>query len=276
MIQRKAVLAAAAGLWAFAAAAGATSTWAQQDNPEPPPPPPATPEQQPSEPAPVTPTTPVTPQENLPSPPGKPRPAGEQKAGAGQLQAHDPAALSARDRTFMKNAAQSNVAEVLTGQLALQRADSASVRQLAQMLISEHGQANAQLKQVAAQHRFTLPGQPGPRQKALFNRLARLSGAAFDRAYLSGQIQSHLQSIALYQNQIRGGKDEHAVGYARATLPRIQNHTGMIVQVAEGIGVRAPQQARAYRRPAAPSQEEMRMYNNRGVGGNSGNTLRRP
>jgi putative membrane protein len=269
MIQsRSARRAAALGAAAACVFLGAGRAAAQDDAPAPQEPPaPQQPQQQPApQEAPVTPTTPEQPAPNA---------AAARRQQNGTQAAHDAAALSAADRAFLRNAAHSNVAEVLTGQLALKKAASASVKQLAQMLIQEHGQANAQLKQVAAQHATNLPNQPNPEQKAMYNRLARLSGAAFDRAYLSAQIRSHLKSVALYRSQIRNGKDEHAIGYARATLPRIEGHTGMIVQVAEGVGVRAPQQARAFRRPA-PTQDKMRMRNNRGVGGNSGNTMRHP
>lgn len=164
-----------------------------------------------------------------------------------------PAAMAqkptAQDVSFMKKAAQGNVAEVMTGKLALQKSQDQGVRKLANMLIMEHSAANTQLKQAAAARDVSLPSMPNPMQKQMYRRLSRLSGASFDKAYMKGNVKAHLDAIGLYRKEIQVGKDAAALKYASETLPKVENHTSMIVTVAENVGATPlPQAARAYKR----------------------------
>ena len=161
------------------------------------------------------------------------------------------------DRHFMVKAAQGNVAEVMTSRLALQKARSRYVRMTAERLIKEHSAANFRLKQIAGGKGVKLPNAPDPMQKAVYNRLARLSGTEFDRAYMAAQIKAHLNAISLHQSEVRAGKDAALVGYASETLPRIQDHTTMIVSVAQNTGVRIPAAASQYKKVQTSS--DMRM-----------------
>jgi len=152
------------------------------------------------------------------------------------------------DRHFMVKAAQGNVAEVMTSQLALRKSRNRSVRETADRLIREHSEANSRLKQIAGGKGIRLPNRPDPMQRAVYNRLAKLSGPAFDRAFMGAQIRAHLNAISLHQNEVRAGKDAAAVAFASETLPRIQDHTTMIVSVAQNLGVRIPPAAAQYRK----------------------------
>lgn len=150
------------------------------------------------------------------------------------------------DRRFMTKAAEGNIAEVMMGQLALKRSNNKQVQDVANMLIKEHSQAQKDLKQVAAKNGMKLPSQPNAMQKATYNRLARLRGAAFDKAFLTANIKAHLDTITLFQMENGQGRDAEGVVYAREYLPAIQNHTSMIVNTAQSIGVRIPVAARPY------------------------------
>lgn len=150
------------------------------------------------------------------------------------------------DTRFMTKAAQGNIAEVLTSQLALKKSNNAGVREVADMLIKEHSKANDDLKQVAAKNNFRLPSQPNALQKAMYNKLSRLDGAAFDKAYMKDQIKSHLDTITLFQMEMGSGRDAEAVLFAREYLPGIQNHTSMIVDTAQSVGVPIPVAGRPY------------------------------
>ena len=151
------------------------------------------------------------------------------------------------DRRFAVKAAGGNMAEVVLGKLALERAGSDAVKQVAERLIKEHSAANAVLKPIAAQHKIALPKKLDPMHQAMYNRLSRLSGASFDKAYMAGQVKGHLNTITLFQMEIRQGKNPTLQDYALQNLPAIQDHTVMIVRVAEQVGVRPlPREARAY------------------------------
>jgi len=155
--------------------------------------------------------------------------------------------MNAVDRRFLMKTAEVNVAEVMVGKLALQKSRSEPVRHVAQMLVKEHSQANDELKQLAAQKGVNLPNRPSRRHQAMYNRLSRISGAQFDKMFMSGQIKDHLNTITLFQSEIRQGTNADTREYALKYLPNIQNHTVHIVRAAEQIGVRPiPREARGY------------------------------
>lgn len=55
----------------------------------------------------------------------------------------------------------------------------------------DHTKANTKLMQVAAKQGVTLPTGPGAEEQATKARLARLSGTAFDKAYVSDTVEDH-------------------------------------------------------------------------------------
>ena len=154
--------------------------------------------------------------------------------------------LSQVDRMFITMTAQGNMFEVMSSQLALRRSRNENVRMVANMLIKEHSQAQQDLKPVAQANGVALPTQPAPKHRAILRRLSRLRGAAFDKAYMTAQVQSHLETIGLFQRENRTGRDQEAEDYARRYLNPIQNHTSMIVEAAKTLGVPLSQAARQY------------------------------
>ncbi|HEX8237247.1 MAG TPA: DUF4142 domain-containing protein [Abditibacteriaceae bacterium] len=147
------------------------------------------------------------------------------------------AALAANmDRLFMLKAAQGNTAEVLTGQLALRKSTNPQVRQLAQMLVREHGQANVELLQITRRKGLPLPSTVGAMHAATSDQLSRLSGARFDQMFMAAQVEAHEATILLYQQEIAQGRDRDARAYATKYLPGVLTHTAMIYNIARRVG----------------------------------------
>jgi predicted outer membrane protein len=97
------------------------------------------------------------------------QPKGQQPTGA----------LSRSDRDFVTKAAQDVMAEVALGELAARQASN-QVKQFAQRMIEDHTKANNELKELASKEGITFPSDISAKQKALQDRLAKLSGAEFD------------------------------------------------------------------------------------------------
>jgi len=184
---------------------------------------------------------------------------GDRAAGqmtmSGQMRHEGRIALNATDRQFMMKAAQGNIAEIKLGQLALKKSQSERVRALAQTIIQGHTKGHNELKQVAMQHNVKLPQDTDARHKAMYNRMARMSPAQFDRMYVAGQARDHVATIRLFQTEIRGGQEAHIKALAAKQLPEIEGHTGEIVRVAEAMEVTIPQPAKAYRSRRMPGMQ---------------------
>jgi putative membrane protein len=143
------------------------------------------------------------------------------------VQAHTGGAqmrLPAPDQQFMLEAARAGIAEVELGRLAAQRAASDAVRSFAQRMVTDHGAANEELARLARSKGVALPSEMGPAHRATLDRLAGMSGPAFDQAYMGDMMKAHQQTSALFTRETREGQDAEVRAWAMKRLPGIQEH----------------------------------------------------
>jgi putative membrane protein len=131
------------------------------------------------------------------------------------------------DQAFVTKAAQGGMAEVELGKLAAQKAQSPDVKNFAQRMVDDHSKANDELKSLASQKNITLPAAVSAKDKADYNRLSKLSGTAFDRAYMQHMLADHRTDISEFQYEARSGQDSDVRGFASKTLPTLQEHLKM-------------------------------------------------
>jgi putative membrane protein len=147
------------------------------------------------------------------------------------------AALMANyDRIFIIHAAQTNMAEIMMGQLALRKSRHAGVRMVAQTTLRDHRNAQRDLAPLFRTMGMTVPPGPNVMQKATYAMLSKLRGAAFDKAYMDAQIGGHENSVTLFQHQAEHGKNPTAKAHAVNKLPHLLHHTAMIYGVARQVG----------------------------------------
>ena len=142
------------------------------------------------------------------------------------------------DAVFMRTAAAAKLAEIQAGRIALDRGSSTQVRQMAQRIIDDHTKAHAQLTDIARRRQVTLPSAPMPMQKQEADRLAGLSGTAFDQAYASAMVKDHRDAIKLFGMESQNGADADLRQFAGATLPALKQHMQMAGQAAAGDPMR--------------------------------------
>ncbi|MQA28249.1 MAG: DUF4142 domain-containing protein [Luteitalea sp.] len=128
------------------------------------------------------------------------------------------------DHAFVVNAAAAGMAEVELGKLAVQKASNARVKQLGQRMVTDHGKANAELKSLAERKNMTIPADLDATHEAARDRLAKLAGDAFDRAYMQELVAGHEKGIANFRDESQGGKDAELKAWAVALLPTLEGH----------------------------------------------------
>ena len=129
---------------------------------------------------------------------------------------------------FMMEAAKGGMAEVELSKVATTKSQNAEVKKFAQKMIEDHTNANAELKQLAGKKTVTLPTEMDAAHKATKDKLSGLSGAEFDKEYVSAMVTDHEKTVALFQSQANGGTDADAKAFAAKTLPKLQMHLDMI------------------------------------------------
>ncbi len=132
--------------------------------------------------------------------------------------------LSASDKKFVRDAAQGGMAEVELGKLAAEKGSSDEVKKFGQRMVDDHSKANDQLKQIAGSQGIELPQNLNSKDKALKDRLSKLSGASFDKVYMTSMVRDHKTDIADFTKESNSGKDEAVKQFATTTLPTLKDH----------------------------------------------------
>jgi putative membrane protein len=160
-------------------------------------------------------------------------------AGTGNNQAARQKTASthaAADQTFVKKAAAGGMAEVELGRLAADKATSPDVKQFGKKMVDDHGKANDQLKSLARTKNIELPSDLTAKDKALRDRLSKLSGAAFDRAYMRAMVTDHTADVTEFRTESKSGVDPDVKSWAATTLPTLEGHLKMAKDANRAVG----------------------------------------
>lgn len=159
-------------------------------------------------------------------------------AFAGQATTASKAARSSgsADVDFVFDAAKGGMAEVQLGQLAADKASSDDVKKFGQRMVSDHSKANDELKALARDRNITLPTDVDAKDKATHDRLAKLSGAAFDRAYMRYMLNDHKKDVNEFKKESNSGRDSDVKAWASKTLPTLEEHLKMAEDTTRAVG----------------------------------------
>lgn len=136
---------------------------------------------------------------------------------------------------FLHEAAIGGMAEVELGKLAQENASNAAVKAFATQMVDDHGKANRDLETLAQQEKVTLPTQLDAKHTALRDRLANLSGAQFDRAYMTEMVRDHEKDVAEFEKAAQSSSDPEVKAFAAKTLPVLQGHLKMAKDVEKSL-----------------------------------------
>lgn len=129
------------------------------------------------------------------------------------------------DSQFAIKAAQGNMAEVALGKLALQNAQSDDVKKFGQRMVDDHTKAEQDLEGVASKNSWTLPSDMSAAQKAEQQRMEKLSGAAFDRAYMQMMVKDHVKDVAEFNKEANSTTANSDLrDFAKRTYPVLDDH----------------------------------------------------
>lgn len=133
------------------------------------------------------------------------------------------------DKKFLMKAAQVNIAEISAGNLALKKSSNPMVKEYGQKMINDHTKAHDELKTIAEKAGVSLPTEPAPKDKATAAKLSKLSGAAFNSAYMKAMHDGHTMVAKEFRAYINSKmhKDMDAVAYAKKVLPTVEQHMRM-------------------------------------------------
>jgi putative membrane protein len=143
--------------------------------------------------------------------------------------------LAAADQAFLKEAATGGLMEVELGRLATEKASSPEVKQFGQRMVDDHGKANQQLSTMAQQKNVQIATELTGKAKGDYDRLSKLSGEQFDRAYMQMMVRDHRKDVSDFRKQSTSAKDTDLKSFASQTLPTLEEHLKMAEQTQSSL-----------------------------------------
>ncbi|HEX8246953.1 MAG TPA: DUF4142 domain-containing protein [Pyrinomonadaceae bacterium] len=135
--------------------------------------------------------------------------------------------VTKQDSKFMMQAASSDMLEIQSSTMALQKSQNADVRRFAQMMVDDHTRTSEQLKSIAATKNVSLPAEMDSKHRAMADKLAGVSADRFDMEYMRMQVKAHESAVKLFQTESNKGTDPDVKDFATTNLPALQTHLEM-------------------------------------------------
>jgi putative membrane protein len=129
------------------------------------------------------------------------------------------AELSAKDKAFMKEAAQGGMMEVEMGKMAQKQGKSDDVKKFGARMVADHGKANNELMAIAKKKGVDLSKEK-PKMK-------HVNDANFDKEYVNAMVKDHEEDLTAFQGEAKNGSDADVKAFASKTSAMIKKHLEM-------------------------------------------------
>jgi putative membrane protein len=125
--------------------------------------------------------------------------------------------------------------QVDSGRIAEDKATTAAIRDYAHLMVTSHIPVVDALNKILQRKGLVAPPNT-LLQGAYHAMIASLKAdrrIALDRDYVEGQVEYQKGNAALFQNEIKNGTDADLKEFARATLPKIEDHLARALKLAK-------------------------------------------
>jgi len=127
-----------------------------------------------------------------------------------------------RNADPVMEAVQINVAEIEAGKMAANKAQNPRVKEFANMMMKAHTEALPKLRPLPGGE--SLGVKPDGKHQEAAERLAKLSGAEFDREYMDAMVNDHREALMFFERHSHGqpapnGQSDSKSGTARVDEP---------------------------------------------------------
>ena len=132
--------------------------------------------------------------------------------------------LSAADQDFIQAAAQGGMTEVKLGELAGQKGLRDDVKEFGQMMVKDHTAINNDLKTLATQKGVTLSDSLDAKHQGMVDKMAALTGSAFDNAYIAAMIKDHKKDAKAFKAESTATQDADIKSFLDKSIPVVEAH----------------------------------------------------
>jgi putative membrane protein len=129
---------------------------------------------------------------------------------------------------FVTEAGQSDMFEIESSKLALEKSDDAT-KKFAQQMIDDHTKTTTELKGLVSNGtmKATLPTAMSDKQQGMLKDLQQKQGQDFTKQYHSDQVDGHEDAVDLFKRYGEKGEQADLKAWAAKTIPTLQHHLDM-------------------------------------------------
>jgi predicted outer membrane protein len=149
-------------------------------------------------------------------------------ASPGDFTDTDSGPLGPADRDFLVRVRQAGLWEMPTGQQAQQRAGSARVKQVGQMLVADHTKLDEQVRALAAKLNVELPSTPNADQQGWMAELSTKTGTDYDKTFADRLRAAHGKIFAAVALVRAGTKNSEIRSFAQVAIDVVMKHMTLL------------------------------------------------
>ncbi|WP_084708610.1 DUF4142 domain-containing protein [Hymenobacter norwichensis] len=162
-------------------------------------------------------------------------PTGDNTAPTTAMESFTASLPTMQDPVFLLTAGSSNLLEIQTAQLALQKSTSPEVKKFAQMMLDHHTKTTQELKGVAAPLNVALPEVMMPIHQAIADKVKATEGKKFDETYMDAMETAHQMDVAMFETKSRTATDPTVKAFATKALPMLKSHAAMATEIEDKV-----------------------------------------
>jgi putative membrane protein len=137
--------------------------------------------------------------------------------------------IAPKTEDFVMKAAQSDMLEIESSKLALQKSDSDKTKKFAEMMVKDHTETSTELKGLLSggKVKASAPGEMDKAHKEKFDKLSKLQGKDFTKEYNDMQLSAHKDAVSMFERYGKEGDNADLKAFANKTLPHLKQHLTM-------------------------------------------------
>ncbi|MEA3534554.1 DUF4142 domain-containing protein [Rhizobium sp. CC-YZS058] len=135
--------------------------------------------------------------------------------------------VAPKTEDFIKEAAASDMFEIESSKLALERGDERT-KAYAQQMINDHQKTSSELKDLATKAGLQMPApQLSSAQQGMLDELKESDGEEFSDDYQEDQVTAHESAVDLFTRYGNEGEQAELKAWAAKTRPALEHHLMM-------------------------------------------------
>lgn len=141
-----------------------------------------------------------------------------------------------QDKQFLMTASQGDLTEITLSKLALTKSSNSQVKAYAQRMIADHTKLESAMKPFADQMSVPPATALNPEHQQLLDQLQPLSGADFDKQYMSDMDTSHHATLDAFKSELSTTQDAQLKPTVMKGEKVVAKHTEMADKLSQKLG----------------------------------------